>query len=96
MQGPNGEEHWGRTNYTSIEEPLNFTGEDVFCDEDGNINTELPVASFAVNFNEVSGHTEVMMITEYETEEQLSQILEMGMKDGLAKAFRQLDEVLVG
>mgnify|MGYP003111918080 CR=1 FL=1 len=94
MIGPNGEEHWGRTNYNSIEEPHNFTGDDVFCDEDGKVNTDLPVAHFAANFNEVSGHTEMMMITEYESEEQLNQILEMGMKDGLSKAFDQLDKVL--
>jgi CheY-like chemotaxis protein len=36
----------------------------------------------------------MMMITEYESEEQLNQILEMGMKDGLSKAFDQLDKVL--
>jgi uncharacterized protein YndB with AHSA1/START domain len=96
MIGPNGEEHWGRTDYTSIEEPFNFTGNDVFCDEDGNVDEDLPTARFAANFNEIDGKTELTMITEYESEEQLNQILEMGMKEGLAKAFDQLDEVLEG
>lgn len=94
MIGPNGEEHWGRTDYTSIEHHLNFTGDDVFCDEDGKVNKDLPVAHFATNFNEVSGQTEVTLITEYESEEQLKQVIEMGMKEGLSMAFENLDQVL--
>ncbi|MEX0723826.1 MAG: SRPBCC domain-containing protein [Gracilimonas sp.] len=94
MIGPNNEEHWGRTDYTSIEHLKNFTGDDVFCDENGTVNKELPAAHFATNFNEVLGQTEIIMITEYESEEQLKQIIKMGMKDGLSMAFKNLDEVL--
>lgn len=96
MISPQGEEHWGRTEYLSIEHHLNFIGEDVFCDENGEVNTDLPVARFATNFNEDSGKTEVTMITQYENTEQLQQIIEMGVKEGLSMTLAQLDGILQG
>jgi hypothetical protein len=46
-----------------------------------------------IHFNDIDCKTEITLITEYESEEQLYQILEMGMKEGLSKAFEQLADV---
>ena len=94
MVGPNGEEHWGLTNYKTIVELERFTGEDAFCDKEGNANAELPVAKFANQFAADGNRTIVTILTEYASEEHLQQIIAMGMKEGLRMAFENLDEML--
>lgn len=94
MVGPGGEEHWARTDYRTIVRHKQFSGDDSFCNEDGEINDSFPVAHFTNTFTGKSGQTEVGVISEYDSREHLEQILEMGIKEGLAMAFENLDEVL--
>lgn len=94
MVGPEGEKHLGRTDYLSIQAHQQFSGEDSFCDEEGNINPELPVAKFENQFEEINNQTLVTVITEYASEEHLQQVVQMGMKEGLTMAFENLDNVL--
>lgn len=94
MVGPEGEEHWGITTYTSIQQPTSFSGEDAFCDRDGLVNAEFPVGKFLNQFEANENQTTVTIETEYASEEQLKQVIEMGMKEGLSLAFEHLDEVL--
>lgn len=94
MIGPNNEEHWGITTYTSIEKTDAFAGEDAFCDKNGIINNSFPVATFENRFKENSQQSTVTIVTEYASEEHLEQVVKMGMKEGLSMAFDNLDEVL--
>ena len=94
MVGPEGEEHWGITTYTSIHQPTSFSGEDAFCDSDGLINADFPVATFLNQFEANGNETIVTIETAYDSEEQLQQVIAMGMKEGLSLAFEHLDEVL--
>ena len=94
MIGPENEKHLGRTDYLSIYINQNFSGEDAFCDQNGNINPTLPVAKFTNQFESKSGKTLVTIITEYASAEHLKRIIEMGMKEGLSMAFENLDVVL--
>ena len=94
MVGPNGEEHWCITTYNTISKHEHFTGEDAFGGKDGKINTELPVGIFKNQFADEGGETVVTVITEYESEVHLNQVIQMGMKEGLSMAFQNLDEVL--
>jgi len=94
MLGPEGEEHWGRTDYESIKELSNFSGQDSFCDNDGIVQPDFPVARFQNHFVEEGSSTAVTIITQYESEAHLNQVLQMGMKEGLGMAFQSLDELL--
>lgn len=94
MVGPEGEKHWGRTEFDTINRPVDYTGKDVFCDETGKVDPKMPVAVFANNFESKGDQTTVTMITEYADEAGLKAVLEMGMKEGLDLAISQLDEVL--
>lgn len=94
MVGPEGEEHWGRTDFASIEKLKQFSGKDSFCDEAGNINEMAPVANFTNLFTGHTGTTEVVITTTYASEEDLRKVIEMGMKEGLSMAFQNLDQVL--
>ncbi|XOV91788.1 MAG: SRPBCC domain-containing protein [Bacteroidota bacterium] len=96
MIGPNGEKHPGRTDYLEINHHKNFAGEDSFCDEEGNINPEMPVAKFQNLFEPNSSKTVLIITTEYASETQIQQVIQMGMKEGLSMAFNNLDEVLNG
>lgn len=94
MCGPTGEEHWGKTTYTTINEGHDFAGEDAFCDENGTVNPAFPVAKFQNIFAETSGKTTVTIITEYDSLEHLQQVVEMGMKEGLSITFENLDGLI--
>ena len=94
MVGPEGEKHWGKTFYETIDEPRKFTGSDAFCDEEGLVNPELPVAQFVNQFIDKGDQTELVITTIYASEEFLQQVLKMGMKEGLNMAFDHLEEAL--
>ncbi len=93
MVGPEGERHMGRTNYLSIDVHESFSGEDAFCDADGNVKMDLPVAVFKNQFVANGGKTEVTVVTEYASEAHLQQVIQMGMKEGLSMAYENLDEL---
>ncbi|MEM9856933.1 MAG: SRPBCC domain-containing protein [Bacteroidota bacterium] len=94
MVGPEGEKHIARTNYFSIDIHKQFSGEDAFCDQEGNVNPEMPVSTFNNQFDETGESTFVTVVSEYVSEEHLQQVIEMGMKEGLTMAFENLDSVL--
>ena len=94
MVGPGGERHLGRTDYLSIHVHKQFSGDDAFCDEEGNINPGLPATKFKNQFEETNNKTFVTIISEYASEEHLQQVIQMGMKEGLTMAFENLDSVL--
>ena len=94
MVGPEGEEHWGVTTYESIKPLVSLSGGDAFSDSKGNVNSDFPIATFKNQYEEKIDHTEVTIVTEYASEEQLKQIVQMGMKEGLSMAFDNLDGVL--
>lgn len=94
MVGPEGEKHVGRTDYLSINERKDFTGEDAFCDDEGNVNPDFPIATFVNRFESNLNSTLVTIETVYSSEEHVKQVIEMGMKEGLSAAFENLDFVL--
>ncbi len=94
MVGPEGEEHWGYADYNGIVVDKQFSGTDSFCDQDGVINASLPAATFKVEFDAIADRTMVTMVTTYASENEVKQIIEMGMKEGLSMAFENLDTVL--
>lgn len=94
MVGPEGERHGGRTDYLQITEHESFSGKDYFLNEDININTDLPIAEFKNQFASGNNETVVTITTRYASEEQLQQVIQMGMKEGLRMAFENLDQVL--
>ncbi len=94
MVGPQGEKHVGRTDYLSIIVNHSFSGKDSFCDAAGNVNPELPVAKFSNQFTGEGDQTVVRVVTQYGSEEELQQVIKMGMKEGLSMAYENLDQLL--
>lgn len=94
MVGPEGEEHWGRADYASIDPQEAFRATDAFCDSSGNIQPEMPRSYWRVTFREEDQHTQVEMQIRYDDLADLEAILQMGFREGMTAALEQLDELL--
>ena len=96
MQGPDGERHYCQVAYKAITPNKHFSGEDAFCDEQGNISKEMPSMHWEVTFKDDNGHTKVEVEITFPSKEDMDKIIEMGFQDGFAAAHQNLDELLEG
>ena len=94
MQDPDGNRYCGKMTYDEIDAPRRFTAVDVFVDEEGNTNAELPESQASYDFAEVEGQTTVTNLTRYQTKEQRDQVIEMGVEAGVNQTLDRLDEYL--
>lgn len=94
MVDPEGKIYWGRWDYTKINPISNYTLFDGFCDENGNLNPDLPRASWLVTFNDLGATTNVETIVQYGSLEEIETVINMGMKEGLAATLEKLDELI--
>jgi uncharacterized protein YndB with AHSA1/START domain len=95
MIDPAGPEYWGRMDYEKIRPIDQYSGLDAFSDENGNINTELPRAHWLVSFSDLGENTLVETVVTYNSLNDLEQVINMGMKDGLTSTMEKLDELLL-
>lgn len=86
--------HWGKQEYEKIVSYKNFSGTDVFCDENGIINPELPKGRFENAFSETNGKTLVTIISTHNSFEDIEELLKMGFKEGFTMSLENLDEIL--
>lgn len=94
MVGPENEKHWARMNYLAISKFRSFDLEDLFCDEGGNINPDLPVSTGSNVFTTTPNGTRVEYKIIFSTVEQLQQIIEMGYEEGISICLQQLHELI--
>lgn len=94
MVGPEGEKHWGRMNYIAIEPQKHYDMEDVFCDENGNVNVGLPVSKGRIKFTPTATGTLVEFKTVYSSEEDVMKLVEMGFEAGITICMDQLAAIL--
>lgn len=94
MQGPEGEEHWGRMDYIAIQPISSFKAWDGFCDAEGILNPDLPRAQWRSTFDALSENTLVQTVVSYNSLADLETVLQMGMKEGLTACLDQLEALL--
>lgn len=94
MVGPEGEKHWARMDYESVNPPKSYVGQDSFCDEKGVKNEELPGMQWNAQFTPSGSSTKVEVTITFTSEEQMQKIIEMGFKEGFTMAHGNLDELL--
>ena len=95
MEGPDGAKHYCRADYESIVPLKSYSGLDAFCDEKGNIISELPLMHWDVKFSNDNGSTLVNIEVTFKEEKDLLQIIEMGFEEGFTMAHGNLDELLM-
>lgn len=96
MKGPTGnDDSWAFLNYDTIEPGKRFTGNDGFCDEEGNPDrTHFAPMHWDVSVHEVEGGTELLTVITFERIEDMQKVLEMGMQEGYTTAQDQLEAML--
>lgn len=93
MVSPENEKHWGRMDYTAITPHKSFVIKDVFCDDDGNINSSLPVSKGTIVFTKTDTSTLVEFKMIYSTEKEIETIIEMGFEQGITACLDQLEKL---
>ncbi len=91
MVGPNGEEHWSKADYKTIEPLKSFSALDGFCDENGTLNTSLPRTLWQNTFTEKGDTTLVDIVITYDKLADLEQTVAMGFKEGFTAGLENLD-----
>lgn len=94
MVGPQGEKHWSKAHYISIEKEKSFIQKDGFCDENGTMNPDLPQNMVENSFTSKENKVQVDMLLTFDTLADLEKTIEMGFKDGITVDFEQLDALL--
>jgi uncharacterized protein YndB with AHSA1/START domain len=89
-----GQTSWGKSVYSDIKPEDSFSYTDEFCDENGTVTPGMPVMNFNMEFIEQDGTTKVVSTSVFEKPEDLEQVINMGMKDGLTQTWDRLEELL--
>jgi len=94
MTGPDGEKAGGFWRFQAIEKHRRIQLLDGFADEDGNPNEEMPNMVMTMTLDEDGGKTTMTTVTKFNSLEDLEQLLEMGMEEGIRAAAGQIDALL--
>lgn len=94
MVGPDGEKHWCRADYKTVDAQSSFSALDAFCDENGNPNTDFPRMNWFNTYTALGDTTDVTIEISFDSEESLNKIVEMGFKEGFSMGLTNLDELL--
>ncbi|MCY4466356.1 MAG: SRPBCC domain-containing protein [Chloroflexi bacterium] len=80
----------GKVIYGEIDAPRRFTGVDVFTDEAGNVNADMPQAQLAYQFEESDGGSVVINTTRYPSQEERDAVIDMGVEMGMNQTLDKL------
>lgn len=94
MTGPEGDRHHGLWRVVAVEPPGNLVFEDRFAGADGAPDDSLPGSRTTVTLTEQDGRTRMEIRSTFESREQMQQLLDMGMADGLTQSVGQMDALL--
>ncbi|KZX19785.1 SRPBCC family protein [Rathayibacter tanaceti] len=96
MTGPGGERARGWWRVTAVDEPTRFEFDDGFADDEGEPDDAMGITHAVVTLEEISStRTRMTIRTRFESAEQLEQMVEMGMEEGMRLALGQIDPLLL-
>ena len=93
MVSPENEKHWGKIEYKSIEKEKYFIQTDGFCDENGNMNPDLPQNEMKTSYQAKENKTLMEILLTFDSTDDIDTTIEMGFKEGITICFEQLDEL---
>ena len=94
MTGPDGEKARGYWIVTKVEQPARFEFDDGFADDEGRPVESLGVTHAVVTLVEADGRTRMTIRSSFTSREQLEQMVQMGMEEGMRLAMGQIDAIL--
>jgi uncharacterized protein YndB with AHSA1/START domain len=90
MRGPDGTESWGKTTYLEVAPPSRLVYRDAFSDPEGNIVEGMPVMLITIEFADSDGQTTVTSTTQFASDEDLQQVVAMGVVEGIRQTWERL------
>jgi len=94
MTGPEGDVHRGWWRITAVDPPKSLEFVDGFANDDGTPNTDLPTTNIVMQLTDHEGGTRMELRSVYDSREQMEQMLNMGMAEGLRESVGQIDALL--
>jgi uncharacterized protein YndB with AHSA1/START domain len=94
MVGPEGDVSRGYWEFLDVKAPHSFEVRDGFCHADGTPNPEMPSMRMTFQFEATDSGSRVTTTTYFNSVEELEQLLDMGMEQGMREAMGQIDAVL--
>ncbi|MEE1943576.1 SRPBCC domain-containing protein [Pedobacter sp. KR3-3] len=94
MVGPEGERHWCKVDYHTVNPESHINSSAGFCDENGTPNLEFPIMHWDKNFKAEGDETKVYIEITFDKEEDMNTIIGMGFKEGFTAGLENLDEYL--
>ena len=97
MLGPDGTKSYCRIDYRSIDPGKSVSGDDYFCDENGERTTDMPNMAWKTEFLAEGDGTRLVSTIVFPSADDLEKILSLGMQEGYSMALEQLEgEVELG
>ncbi len=94
MTGPEGQKSHGWWRFTRIEAPHRLEFDDGFADDNGAPDPAMGTTHAVVTLEAVGDRTRMTLVSTFESAEQLTQMLEMGMEEGIKQAVGQIDLII--
>ncbi len=94
MTSPENERFRGWWRITSVDAPNALEFQDGFADQDGTPNDAMPTTTVRVRLTEHDGGTRMQLSSAFESLEQMEQLMNMGMAEGLEQSVGQMDALL--
>jgi uncharacterized protein YndB with AHSA1/START domain len=94
MTGPEGDTHHGWWKVSAVEPPRSLEFTDGFADAEGNPVDAMPETTVRMELSEGDGGTRMVLRSTFASPEQMRQLDEMGMAQGLREAVEQMDALL--
>lgn len=94
MTGPDGEKARGWWTITAIDAPHRLELDNGFAGDDGEPDETMDPMRIVVTMEPVGGKTRMTTVTTFVSTAQLTELMEMGMEEGMGLAMGQIDDVL--
>jgi uncharacterized protein YndB with AHSA1/START domain len=94
MTGPDGEKAHGWWRITAVDAPQGLKLDDGFADDEGNPTGDLGESHMTLTLEAEGEQTRMTLRTTFESAEQLEQMLQMGMEEGMKLAMGQIEAIL--
>ena len=94
MVGPDNDKTWCKVEFKGIDPQKSFQAADMFCDENGNKNSDFPSMNWENLFQANGTGTTVIVKISFTSEEDLKKIMEMGFEAGFTAGLGNLEELL--
>ncbi|MFJ3958246.1 SRPBCC domain-containing protein [Arthrobacter sp. NPDC090010] len=94
MTGPEGDKAHGWWKFLAIGRPTSLEIQDGFADENGEPDQSMASGTMRVSIEDLGGRTRMTIASHNDTVEQLQQLIDMGMEEGMKEALGQIDAIL--